>query len=187
MRKLSGQDISFLCSLQNELLTQPTDGNCGPRFWAVGETKRIIGLDEEYARGWLIYDGENCADVGKPDDIESVIQELTDKESYGFDSADFIGCTTPEEVVEKVEELRTDGTSPLTVVWYDDVHSVHEDTMFLTKKDCAEHIEKYGYNYNQPHTFVMTAERSPSYEKLMEILKNVDFAVLAEKGEKSHE
>lgn len=187
MRKLSEQDIAFLSSLQNELLTQPTDGNCGPRFWAVGETKRIVGLDEEYAKGWLIYDGESCAKVGEPDDIESVIKELTDADSYGFDADDFVGCTTPEEVVEKFEELRADDTSPLTVVWYDDVHSVREDTMFLTKKDCTEHIKKYGYNYNQPHTYVMTAERSPAYAKLMEILENVDFAALTEKGEKNDE
>ncbi|MDD3338448.1 MAG: hypothetical protein PHS82_06275 [Lachnospiraceae bacterium] len=61
--------------------------------------------------------------------------------------------------------------------YYRYFHVVNEDALFLTKKACKEHIEKYGYNYKQPHTYVMTACQCPEYEKLLEVIKNTDWSV----------
>jgi hypothetical protein len=46
---------------------------------------------------------------------------------------------------------------------------------FLTKRACKEYIDCYGYNHNQPHTYAMTAYRNFELERLLKILKTMDF------------
>lgn len=64
---------------------------------------------------------------------------------------------------------------------YLDTYEIVPDTMFLTLRECEEHIKRNHYHYRQPHPYAMTAWRSPQVEKLYEILENVDFDKL--KGE----
>jgi len=52
------------------------------------------------------------------------------------------------------------------------------DPMFLTKKECEDHIERNGYNYSEPHSYAMTAFRSPQVEKLYDVLQNTDWESL---------
>jgi hypothetical protein len=48
--------------------------------------------------------------------------------------------------------------------------------MFLTKRECKEHIERNHYHYNDTvHTYAMTAWRSPQVEKLIKILQTENF------------
>lgn len=58
------------------------------------------------------------------------------------------------------------------------VHKVDRNadgTFFLTLKDAQEHIRDNYYHYRDPHTYAMTAFRSPSFEKLLGILQTVDW------------
>lgn len=50
-----------------------------------------------------------------------------------------------------------------------------EGTFFLTLRDAQEHIRANYYHYRNPHTYAMTAFRSPSFEKLLGILQTVDW------------
>ena len=170
---LSKEDAEFLATLRHELLTQPTDGNRDPRFWGVIEEMYEWGYDAECGQGWAVWDGENCCDVGEKDDLQSVLAELTDPDDYGYDPEEFIGCDEPEEVVERANDL---GDSyQFTLSYYRVHHEVSEDHLFLTKKACQEYINKFGYNHNKPHTYVMTAERCPEYERLLKILKETEW------------
>lgn len=170
---LSKEDTAFLVALQHELLTQPTDGNRDPRFWGVIEEKKEFGYSRESGEGWAMWDSENFYDVGAPNDIQSVIDELTDPDNYGYDLADFedVDMDDPEEVADRVGELG----SGFTVEYYRTHHVVSEDHLFLTKKACREYIDKFGYNHTNPHTYVMTAERCPEYERLLKILKETNW------------
>ena len=166
---LPKEDAEFLAELRHELLTQPTDGNRDPRFWGVIEEKIEWGYNEECGEGWGVYDGEMCCEVGELDDLQALIEELTDQDGYGYDPEDFEGLDDPEEVVDRANEL--DGSYRFSLNYYRKYHEVSEEHLFLTKKACREYIDRYGYNHNKPHTYVMTAERCPEYEQLLKILK----------------
>ncbi len=53
-----------------------------------------------------------------------------------------------------------------------------EDTLFLTLRECREHIERNRHHYNRPYTYVQTAWRSPQFEKLINILQQVDWNMI---------
>lgn len=163
------EDAEFLADLRHELLTQPTDGNRDPRYWGVIEEKIEWGYNEECGEGWGVYDGEMCCEVGELDDLQALIEELTDPDGYGYDPVDFEGLDDPEEVVDRANEL--DGSYRFSLNYYRKYHEVSEEHLFLTKKACQEYIDRYGYNHNKPHTYVMTADRCPEYERLLKILK----------------
>lgn len=58
------------------------------------------------------------------------------------------------------------------------VHKVDrnaQNTMFLTLRECKEHIERNSYHYEKPRPYAMTAWRSPQVEKLIEILQTADW------------
>lgn len=166
---LSKEDAGFLANLRHELLAQPTDGNRDPRFWGVIEEVYEWGYAEECGQGWGVYDSEMCCHVGEMDDLQSVIDELTEPDGYGYLPDDFAGLDDPEEIVEQANALG--GSWRFSINYYRILHKVSEDHLFLTKKACQEYIERYGYNHKNPHTYVMTAERCPEYERLLKILK----------------
>lgn len=170
---LREEDAEFLANLRHELLTQPTDGNRDPRFWGVIEEKLEWGYNEECGEGWGVYDGEMCCEVGELDDLQSLIDELTDHDSYDFNPEDFEGLDDPEEVVDRANELG--GSWRFSLNYYRVRHKVSEDHLFLTKKACQEYIDRYGYNHKKPHTYVMTAERCPEYDRLLKILKDTEW------------
>lgn len=60
---------------------------------------------------------------------------------------------------------------------------VVEDTLFLTLRECREHIERNRYNYKRPTTYVQTAVRSPQFERLIGILQQIDWESLAERSD----
>ena len=47
--------------------------------------------------------------------------------------------------------------------------------MFITKESCKNHIRLNGYHYHNPHTYAMTAWRSPEVEKLWKLLEETDW------------
>jgi hypothetical protein len=49
------------------------------------------------------------------------------------------------------------------------------DTMFLTLRECKEHIKLNSHHYNKPHSYAMTAWRSPQVARLYEILEKTDW------------
>ena len=70
---LPKENAEFLENLRHELLTQPTDGNCDPRFWGVIEETIEWGYNEECGEGGGVFDSEMCCDVGEPDDLQALM------------------------------------------------------------------------------------------------------------------
>ena len=63
----------------------------------------------------------------------------------------------------------------LTCVPVHKVRRVASSTMFLTLRECREHIKANDYHYRNPQPYAMTAWRSPQVEKLVQILQTADW------------
>ncbi len=60
---------------------------------------------------------------------------------------------------------------------------VVQDTLFLTLRECREHITRNRHNYKSPLPYVQTAVRSPQFERLIGILQQIDWESLAERSD----
>ena len=77
-------------------------------------------------------------------------------------------------LLAKLDEDMTD-IGKLTCVPVHKVSRNAPNTLFITLRDARRHIESNSYHYRNPHTYAMTAFRSPSVEKLWEILQTIDW------------
>ena len=172
-RPLSPDDVRFLAELQHALNTQDTMGQADPRFWVIAQSKEVPA-GEQY----------------------NSIKELSEraKETIGADAAWIVSsCVGLDDAVEEINtnpELSSMPGIPFSMASVMSVREIVKDTMFLTHADCEDHLRKYGYNYEpDAHAFAMTAHRSPCVEKLLGIIRSVDWGAaaysLVEKKEES--
>lgn len=176
MRNLNNQDIEFLKTLQNQMLTQDKVCQASPRFWVVAQYEKRP-TSEDYADGSMLIDecGEEYGET-----VEEAVNKLLDEYSE-LNSDDFDGC---ENFIEVIETLVHNDITRFSEVYYTNEHKIVRNTFFLTMCECKEHIQRNLYHYNQTvHSYAMTAWRSPQVEKLYEILENVDFSQLKEPGQ----
>lgn len=162
---ISKDDYEFLKKLKHELNTQENDCQASPRYWVVAEHKREHGIADGYQDGCEVYDSECC---GSWDSVEDFKEYLIDENLVN--ESDLVGLENFEDILEKL------GESDFSLIGYREKHdSIAPNTMFLTKKSCVEHIEKNHYHYCKPHTYAMTAWRSPEVERLLKILSELSF------------
>lgn len=185
-RPMTAGDAAFLLDLQKELNTQPNMGNAQPLYFGIAQTKeRPTGAD--FADASVAVDA--CGDVVARD-LKSLAEYLDDGNVDGVAGCAYFNksCTitfaggekdSAYSVESAVEALKDRGIGALSVSWIAREHDVVTSALFLTHKDCEEHLESYGYNYEpDAHAYAMTAIRSPRYEKLLEIIRSVDWAAL---------
>ena len=177
------EDIEFLKALQNEMLTQNTVGQASPRFWVVMQTVRDYWVDDDI-EGICIYDTYAAEHV-----FEGKIEELPDWINKEFDVVKKCECNynSLEIICEDENEYYISNVSDIkdfleeyasgqySVCYYRDREEIAQDTMFLTIRECREHIEANRHHYNKPHTYAMTAWRSPQVARLYEILEKTDW------------
>jgi hypothetical protein len=169
--------IEFLKNLQNELNTQETDIQANPRFWVVAQYE-WHACWEDQAQSYEYCDGESSYN-----NFDELMKSLKDN-NYFDEEGNFNGLL---EDYEDIDDFHYDSIHeyenlPETVKeeYYEvpvkEVHVIKENTMFLTKRECQEHIERNHYHYNDTvHTYAMTAWRSPQVEKLIKILQTENF------------
>lgn len=187
MRELNKEDIKFLRNLQHEMNTQDTVGQSDPRFWVVMQTVRECWIDNDNdVDGVFIYDADSCETVFEDewnklpkwirDNVEGIVKA---EHTYGgieiedeYEDYYYI-----QSIIDLREFLKEKGFDEYYTSCYVDRDEIVKDTMFLTKRECEEHIKRNHYHYNKPHPYAMTAWRSPQVEKLYEILHNVDWTI----------
>lgn len=186
-RPLSPDDVRFLAELQHALNTQDTMGQADPRFWVIAQSKEVPAPSGMAERHFAVdADGEQY----------NSIKELSEraKETIGADAAWIVSsCVGLDDAVEEINtnpELSSMPGIPFSMASVMSVREIVKDTMFLTHADCEDHLRKYGYNYEpDAHAFAMTAHRSPCVEKLLGIIRSVDWGAaaysLVEKKEES--
>ena len=181
------EDIQFLKDLQHEMNTQDTCCQADPRFWVVMQTVRDYEVSSSESDGYCIINKNDCEDV-----CEGDFEEM----AKWFNDFDFIDSATVESGIIEIkmgeeEELIFDSNDlenfleeycdNYYVIYYKDREEIVQDTFFLTKRECQEHIKSNHYHYNKPHPYAMTAWRSPQVERLYKILQNTDWDKINEK------
>ena len=176
--KVSQEDYDFLKDLQHELNTQDTDGNAQPVFWGVEETvEECRGGDGEYGGDPYISYDDGAWTVEEA--VEAVEEEFRDDpDSYGDDVRkewEAVDKTWAEDVYDFITETLK-WPNVYGVVYSEKVERVTPYTgAFITKRACKNYIERYGYNHNNPHTYAMTAYRNFELERLLQILRTMEF------------
>ncbi|HDK7194868.1 TPA: hypothetical protein PTV74_003175 [Clostridium botulinum] len=176
------EDREFLQELQHEMLTQDTVGQANPRFWVVMQDVKIYGIEDNFdiTGQTLFYDNE---EVG--DNLEAIHDFLLD---YIYDNR------LEYSIKFSNDSILIDGWQPFNTIedifdfmkyelYLENVNLVNyrieqqivSDTMFLTLRECNEHIKSNSYHYKNPHPYAMTAWRSPQVARLYEILMNTDW------------
>lgn len=177
--------VEFLKDLQHEMLTQDTVGQANPRYWAVLDKRKIYTDYEGY------YDGEDIMHEGYV--IGSTLRELFD---YIMEIDDEIDNMIYDEEYDTVEITEEDSKvtifmaeelinylcdecdydeDSLYIKPYEYEEFIVPNTMFLTLRECTEHIRTNTHHYNRPIPYAMTAWRSPQVAKLYEILEKTDW------------
>lgn len=199
---ITEEERNFLKKLQTELNTQDHVSQADPRFWVIKGRQKLYHIDSSEADGYELYNEMTCETVAetlqecKEFIEENVLDEINDIDGIKRTiSLNIIAglCDCSSLVIEWVqdgekerEELRDaedvaewleyNGFDEYHVIPYKWVDKIYENTMFLTEKDAAEHLKANDYHYDETaHTYAMTAWRSPTMERLIKILQEVNF------------
>jgi hypothetical protein len=180
---MNKNDIEFLKELQHEMLTQDTVCQADPRFWVVMQTVKDYWVDDD-VDGICIFDTDACENV-----FEGGIEDLGNWIKNEFDVVTKCECDNGfleivcedenEYYINDVSEIRDflEGYSSgrYSICNYRNREEIVPDTMFLTNRECKEHIKSNDYHYNKPHSYAMTAWRSPQVARLYKILQNTNW------------
>lgn len=161
---LSKEDIEFLLSLRKELNTQDHDYQASPRFWVVKQQKTRM-VPKGFGDREIIIDKES----GYNFESEKEFKEFLISE-YDYKPEDLAEIEYLSDLAEFADELG----ERFEIMDVIDTDEICENTFFLTKKECAKHIEENLHHYNKPHTYAMTAWRSPEVKRLWQILHGTE-------------
>jgi len=167
---MTKEQIDFLIELQNELNTQDHNGQADPRFWVVAQYEwqpTMQGCEEDIH----YYDSDGGCTYNS---FEKLIEGLIESHGETFEDED--GEVVPFEEIKEFYDIPDQFKSCLTEIPVSKVHVIKENTFFLTRRECKEHIERNKHHYNDSvHTYAMTAWRSPQVEKLINFLQTANF------------
>lgn len=192
------EDIEFLKKLSETMRTQEHDCQAAPRFWVVAQSvKEYVGEDYGSHVDLVTEDGDTVIENANVKNVvDYFMKEYSDEvkerritinytpsycEIFVLDKEN--GEAEEEEtlfdvddVIRFFEEHDIISDSYYRTVYYNiNDASICPDTMFITKESCKNHIRLNGYHYHNPHTYAMTAWRSPEVEKLWKLLEETDW------------
>lgn len=189
MSKLTKEDILFLSNLKQELLQQDleqTDQQANPKYWGIMETKYEQPCWEEDADYFIILVKEYYGDTQTftdPNDFKNYIDTYFIQDLDTFDWEDdekedildeWSSLTANTDDLINFYENYCDGEVSLLPV--KDIEVLSKDTgCFLTKKAAQKYINNFGYNHSNPRTYAMTAYRNFELERLLNIIKSIDW------------
>lgn len=195
LRQITREDIEFLADLQNEMNTQPHLCQADPRFWVVKTFEYREAASDDHIDRVTFYDDEGdissmsfeqALEIAHKSNVDFAGEEYAQEklDDYGIwldeggfhwlrsgngPAKEFIADYAEDECAKVAYETRNP--------------KIAENTMFLTLREAREHIKRNDYHYIAPHTYAMTAWRSPQVEQLYKILHEVDFKQLLEVAE----
>jgi len=174
------KEVEFLKDLQQQLKSQPNDGNASPVLWVVGDYKWVVKPEGCGCRISIhLPDSDN--DFSMNEYRENILDGSDEVDLEGEDFIDLYNATKDHEIKGWIEDHET---RSYNLFEESKDHIIKPDTFFITKDACQKHIENNSHHYtSQVHTFAMTAWRSPQVEELWDMLENFDW----EKVEKALE
>ncbi|EAA0045087.1 hypothetical protein ARP93_13300 [Listeria monocytogenes] len=167
------QDIEFLNELQEELKTQPNDGNAAPVFWVIRQYEDQI-TDSDFGEKLIYFHNDGDHEEFK------ILKDLRDFLYSGEEYDSIEHCETLDEAFDIILADYND-SGYFNRYAATKVGVIKSDTLFITKKEAQQHIENNRHHYNSTvHTYAMTAWRSRVVENLWDILRTADFSMLKE-------
>lgn len=181
------EQVEFLKELQKEMITQDKVGQASPRFWVVGDYEwRPVptGTGEVYTI--FSFEVNEYTSLSYEDMANQLIEML--EQGYDDEQLEERLISELKQAIEGDLHMEATIQEALDELGFD--YSVHEEslvhftqpnTMFLTKREAEEHIQRNKHHYSEDaHPYAMTALRSPQVEKLFEILETVNWETLPE-------
>lgn len=179
---MNKEQIEFLKALQKEMTTQDKFLQASPRYWVVGDYEWQpvpTGTGEVYT----VFSFEVNENTSLT--YEDMAFQLIELLEQGYDDEELEErlISDLKKVLEGKLHLEATVEETLDELGFD--YSMHEEsyvhfaqpnTLFLTKKEAEEHIQRNKHHYGaDAHPYAMTAWRSPEVAKLLEILETVDW------------
>lgn len=157
---MEAKTIEFLKNLQLELNTQETDCQANPRFWVVAQHEWQPCWREQFdAYHYTNGEGDYFDTF---EEFKGYLLEYGYIDQEVYDEADCLEDLPNYYEYDQIPMKK--------------IHVIKQNTMFLTKRECQEHIKRNKHHYNDTvHTYAMTAWRSPQVEKLIKILQTENF------------
>ncbi len=175
-------DIQFLKDLQEELKTQPNDGNAAPNFWGLMDYKWIPTADgfQDRTSIYLPRCGEAWEPTALYDDFVDGEIEVSDEALEDLHSTD---ASNDEDFLAWINCFYDDEAY---IVYEKKESFIVPDRMFITKAEAQQHIKMNHYHYtkdvaiytDEAHTYAMTAWRAPKVERLLNILMSFDWELV---------
>ena len=194
---ITDDELKFLQELQKELNTQDHVSQADPRFWVImGKEKQIV--PDGYEDDIVLYDSDECDELAEGIDniIEFINKTFEDNKEPWHIERTYDNYTVTSKDDKDYDEYLCDidefeiwlhdhDYTSYDFKYYACKSKIYPNTMFLTEKAAATHLQQNDYHYDATaHTYAMTAWRSPEVEKLIKILQTVDFSTLRKlKGE----
>lgn len=183
--------VKFLKNLAQELKDQPTDCQAAPRFWVIKDYRWVPG-NPEYDNCEVTYFHDD-GDITEFENVEE-LKNFLDL-FYREDAPDNLNSSGASKLGEMLESEDTTFWELWEFVrehfeYFDECPVkregyIKEDTMFLTKADAVNHLKHNAHHYtSDAHTYAMTAWRSPTVERLLNIIETFDWESIEEKGER---
>lgn len=158
---LTADEVKFLKELQDELNTQETFCQADPRFWVVRQD-RWYACPEDHEDRIRVSIDDGCAMALE----EGVKEAFTDiKARLGDDTATEWLHDWCIALDDRFDDWPMNSRAVNALNDYASMCECVPDTMFLTYRECCEHIKKNDYHYENPRPYAMTAWRSPQVEK----------------------
>lgn len=172
------KSIEFLKELQSEMLTQSeilTQGTSNLRFWVVTDERKIYSEDD-YDGQEIIFEGDVIGENLK--DLCDFLVDYDDKIRISYnkenDYVEFLDKDGHKTTLFEVEGLVDYLNNELDYDIYLNNYKIEEiivpNTMFLTLRECREHIKSNEHHYNKPSAYGMSAEKSSQAKQLYNIL-----------------
>ncbi|RGS72029.1 hypothetical protein [Mitsuokella sp. AF21-1AC] len=119
-------------------------------MWGIIYDERIMGMDKEFGDHWEVVDVENEYDpVGRPDDIQSVINVLLEEDV--IDRDDINSFDYYSDIDDFVDLLNNFVNGEYGVISYQVVYFCCKERIdknfFGSRDECEEYIARNRYNY----------------------------------------
>ena len=189
-------EIGFLKELQRQLKHQSERGsNCdrqgSPRFWVIRDYRWEV-TDCDFGEDSILVfdDGGDGSEILMSDDIEGfLIDEYESRHEKDMCQSVMDGLGEVDLTDEYEIKIWCEKHLGWSVRCYPAAKEpyIMPNTFFLTKKEAQRYIDTNRHNFghhlgSQPHTYAMTALRSPQVERLWDILEAFDWDSFGKEG-----
>lgn len=182
------ESVKFLKNLAQELKDQPTDCQAAPRFWVIKDYRWVPG-NPEYNNCEVSHFHDD-GDITEFKNVEEL--KLFLNLFYLDDASDILNSSGASKLREMLESEDTTFCelwefSSENFEYFNECPVKKEsyivpDTLFLTKREAQEHLKNNAHHYtSEAHTYAMTAWRSPTVKRLLNIIETFDWSAIEEK------